>query len=246
MSKFKIEFYRDREEDKLDTYSFFKDDDPADWIFRGHQYNMPYHLIKGICDKEEDAKKALYEYMDKEYDLYEEYNLYSMAEENTNKLWDKISEKFSERIFELTNKDLGAYSCLLTMFITTSAWNDSRTIRRSLRQVDYDKYVIAYEVLLSHCFKCVRDYYSEEDIASAWDLWGFAEITATFLFRDKEIIDLLPDFDMPISQTFFADGGYPCLIKPEEDLKKFWKDRKSFKDYIDRSIEYLKKHPIRS
>lgn len=243
-NKFKIIFYRDREQDKNDTYEFFRDEDPANWLDRASYYMMPFHIVHNLVNKKVGAKEELFDFMDKEYDMFEKFNLYSYAEEETNKLWDNISDKFSERIEELTSRKLDNYRCLLTMFITTSAWNKDTNIRKNIKQLLDEKYVVAYELLLSHAFKCVRDYYSEEDIASSWDVWGFAEVTSTFLFRDEIIMNMLPDFSMPLEKTFFGMGAYPCLIEVEEVLKKFWIGRKSFKDYVDRSVEYLKKNPI--
>ncbi|MCT4552852.1 MAG: hypothetical protein N4A44_04245 [Alphaproteobacteria bacterium] len=245
MSKFNITFFRDREEDKHSVFNFFQNSSPDGWIDRSVYYKLPLHIVKDMVDKKEGAKKQLFDFMDREYDIAEEIDFYRAAQNHNEKLWKGISTKFAKRVFEITDKELCEYKCHVSMHLTTSAWNEYATIRRNVMLLWEEQYMTAFEILLSHTFKFVRDYYSEEDVASAWDVWGFAEITASFIMRDSVLYDMFPDVkERDININWFKNTPYTCLVEHEDVFKGFWIGRKSFKDYVDRSVEYLKKNPI--
>jgi len=245
MKEFKVEFYRDKTQDKNDTYEFFENSDPAGWLNRAIGIGVPLFLVNDITHNKKGAKQNLFDHMDKEYEIFEEYDLYKSAQEQTDKFWKKIEKDFSKRVSLITNRDMDSYKCLLTLYITTAAWNENITIRRNIKELQQDRFLIAFELLLSHTFKCVRDFYSEEDIKSDWDTWGLAEITASFMLRDEEINSLFPELNFPLEKNWFIGTNYPFLEEYEDVLKKYWAERKSFKQYIDKSIEYINNNHIK-
>ncbi|MCT4552577.1 MAG: hypothetical protein N4A44_02835 [Alphaproteobacteria bacterium] len=246
MVKSKLTFYRSQEEDRNNIYNFFRNQDPGGWSGRVVQYGLPFHLVGAVINDELNAKKNIENYIDSEYKAIEKYNLYSNIEEEMADSWSKVSSDFENRILEITNKELCEYKCRISLCLITPAWDDFTTINISIKNKSSKKlYSIAYELLLSHSFKCVREFYSKEEVASAWDVWGFAEITTVFMLRDSIIMKLFNDIpNKNVKKGWFKGSRYACLEKPAEKLYEFWIEKKSFREYLDKSISYLKQNHI--
>lgn len=244
MKDFEIEFYKNKEQDKQDTYEFFEGEDPAGNLNRAIGCGMPLFLANDIAKNTENSKQNLYNHMDKEYSVIEQHNLYVNSQANAIKFWSDISKEFSEIVKNITSKPLDDYKCLLTLYITTAAWNDEIIIRRNIKELSQDRFLIAFEILLSHSFKCLREFYSEEEIASQWNVWAFAEITASFMLRDDKISELFPELNFPLEKNWFAGTNYQFLAKYEDVLKIYWIEKKSFKEYIENAVKYLSKNEV--
>jgi hypothetical protein len=239
-----IKFYRDKNQDKEMTYNFFSNEDPSGWLFRAIGCGMPLHLAEDLSLGKDDSKSNLYNFMDKEYNIINANSLYINTQKNVEDFWNVISIDFSNSVKLITGKEVCSYNCLLSMFLTTSAWNEKINISRKLSELNKQDYLIAFEILLSHCFKIIRDKYSEDDISSAWDAWAICEITASFILRDNSISILFKDINKSIDDNWFKDTNYPFLAKYEDSLKELYLNKTSFYGYIDNAVNYIKKNKV--
>ena len=101
--------------------------------------------------------------------------------------WDPVAAEFGRMVAHLTGQDLfyEKYVCAVCAFAPgISSWSGNKIGVGCHLPEQRRRRVLAWELVLSHAYHIVRQYYKEGDLDS-WQVWAFAEIASAFVLDEE-------------------------------------------------------------
>lgn len=239
---FRITFVIDKDYDRQMIFNMFQGNDPSGLESRAKrmQFNLDFAKKIKQANNYESIKKELEPFVDNVYKK-EMVSLKKSQKEYT-KSWKPIVGQFSKEVIDFTGHPwfYDKYLCVVSPFHPgISNWYGNKIIRKYNEDPIKQRWITAYEIILSHIFHVVRESYTKEEL-SDWQVWAFSEITTVFISTDPKMIKPFWPL-LTIRENYFSNSNYPQLAGLENKLKKIWINRKDFGDYLSRSVPVLAK-----
>lgn len=239
----KINFYINFDEDLKYTLLRLSINDPAGLEYRLKNSGMDEARINKVIqtsslnDKSELLKTYLGEY----------YSEHQTQMEKVGKRYQEIWKDKSTIFFTEVNKvctpfkwKFSNYDFLTSAFYSHGSWGESNKFSvKWSRDPEIYYFMNGFELVLTHYFECIDQVYDKRPVED-WKIWALAEATAYILIYGNNPIRQLT-FPNLIEPAHFS---YPQLLKPIQDLKQVFSDRLNFKDYIKKSVDYIKAYSI--
>ena len=153
--------------------------------------------------------------------------------------WDLCINEFSEIIIELTQHNwfYSNYICVVSAFhYGLSNWYGNVVARFYNADPIEQRYVTAYEIVLSHIFHISRKYFNKNDVEDHI-IWAISEITAALILNDGRLLELWGSNYVPRVESL---TGYPSLFDLENKLMTVYKNRLNFMDYLNSAVQLAK------
>ena len=236
----KLRFVLDKNYDTHELYGMLHHDDPAGLVSRAKSMGIGLEFAQKIKDSRdfEEAAGLLTPLVDKVYT--EEGAALSGSTSAYSASWEVVIGTFSKIVPAITGHDwfYEKYVCVVSAFNPgVSSWYGNKIVRKYGEDPIKQRRITAHEIVLSHVFHIARLYYAKDEIEDR-QVWKFAEISAVFVLNDGSLAQLWPWFTPPAE--YFSKTNYPQLAEVERSLAPLYKARKSFKEYLDRSMLVLK------
>ncbi len=225
----------DKDKDIKMVYSMIKSDDPSGNWKRAQGMGINRVLFDTIVESNsfDDVKNEIDKLYNEKY-LNDKGILFSKKElfqSNWNIIND-IFEKETESAVGLKWK-YEKYIVIISLFHS----GISNTLGNSVYLWIYDDLdihlrVTAHELLMTHIWQYIFKNFPEKDIYDNWNkYWSINEITTTFILGIESKLNNLWSDRMKGYENFLQN--YPQLIKNRDLLVNRYKNRDSFKGFID-------------
>jgi C-terminal processing protease CtpA/Prc len=150
--------------------------------------------------------------------------------------WKDLLPLFSSIVTETTQSPWThhEYTCVVSsLFPGLSDWVSNKVSVKFDYNPEYERRILAHEILLSDVFQLMRKRFSKSEV-SDWQIWAFSEITPDFILEDPRLQTFWQDFPHG-----FEYSGYPQIIELEKQLKDLFDNRTSYQDYEDKAAKIL-------
>jgi hypothetical protein len=151
--------------------------------------------------------------------------------------WEPCIKEFSNVVTELTQYDwfYKSYTCVVSAFhYGLSNWHGNKITRHYGEDPVEQRYITAFEIVLSHTFHISRKYFNKIE-APDHIIWAISEITALLILEDDRLIKLWGN-DLVRSNSI----GYPQLRGLEKKLRIAYTANADFNDYLKTAIQLAK------
>lgn len=154
--------------------------------------------------------------------------------------WDEINNEFSGSVEEITGHPWKHenYECVVSLFHQgISNWGGNKIVRGWEENPYKQRRITAHELLISHYFTIIRDFYPQENLTDN-QIWQLAEIAAFALTGLEERLTKFWPWD---KTGYYTNHNYPQLVDLQLKLKEPFLKRKSFDEYVKIGIREIKK-----
>jgi hypothetical protein len=232
---FSINFIVDKKWDRDGILYMFRSDGAfAGLAVRARNMGIDYNFAKRIQDAKDysEIQNDLEDLVNRRY--REIGNGLRKSAYDYSAAWESCIQEFSDVVTELTQHDwfYDSYTCVVSAFhIGMSNWYGNKITRHYGENPVKQRYITAYEILLSHTFHISRKYFNRIE-APDHIIWAISEITALLILEDERLINLWgDDFVQPTSI------GYSQLKELEIRLRNVYTGNVDFKDYLQTAIQ---------
>lgn len=155
--------------------------------------------------------------------------------------WDKINSVFEEetgRIMEM-KWQFDEYEVVISLFHPGVSNMLGNTVYLWIYDdLDVHLRITAHELLMTHMWQYLFKNFSEKEIYTNWDkYWSVNEITTAFILGVEPKLNELWSKRMKGYKNFLQN--YPQLLSKRDNLVYEYKNRKSFKEYLDFALTLL-------
>jgi hypothetical protein len=238
---FSIIFVLDKKLDTENIFFMLRPNEPGGLDIRAWYMGIDYDFAKMIQDANNysEVKNSLENLVNKRYreignGLRRSANDYSAA-------WEPCIQEFSNVVIEITQHNwfYNSYTCVVSAFhYGLSNWYGNKIIRHYGEDPVEQRYVTAWEIVLSHVFHVSRKYFDRIE-APDHIIWAISEITALLILEDNRLLELWEGDSVP-----FSSIGYNQLKELEIKLRNAYADNTNFKDYLQAAIQLAKETDI--
>jgi hypothetical protein len=234
---FSINFVVDKNWDKQALFNMFYYNDPAGLAVRASNMGIDYNFAKMIQDAKDysEVQSSLNNFVNKRY--REIGNGFRKSANDYSAAWEPCIKEFSDIVSEITQHDwfYGSYTCVVSAFhYGLSNWHGNKIARHYGEDPVEQRYVTAFEMVLSHTFHISRKYFNEIE-APDHIIWGISEIMALLILEDDRLTKLWGNNSARSSSI-----GYPQLKGLEKKLRNAYTGNEDFKDYLQTAIQLAK------
>ena len=234
-SNFSINFVVDKKWDTEYIYIMFRPNEPAGLANRASMMGIDYELAKMIQDAKDysEVKSNLESLVDNRYrqignGLRKSANDYSTA-------WESCIKEFTDVVTELTQHGwfYNSYTCVVSAFhLGLSNWYGNTIIRHYGEDPVKQRYVTAFEIVLSHVFHISRKYFDRNE-AEDHIIWAISEISALLILEDNRLMRLWDN-------NYFDTIGYTQLKELEKKLRIAYWENADFTSYLRSAVQLAK------
>ncbi|MHB8416502.1 MAG: hypothetical protein ACYDCL_00390 [Myxococcales bacterium] len=236
----RLTFAVDRDYDARHLYTILHGDDPAGFDSRAASLEIDRGLAKAIHEassyasvRERIEAAVASRYAAIGRDLARGRSAYEIA-------WAPLVREFSDRMTLLIGHCWiqPGYRVVVSAFQPgLSNWHGDTVAARFDLNFDSKCRIVAHEIVLSQLFQLVRRRFPQE-AAGDWSVWAFSEITAALLLDDPSLRRNWPRYP---SEGYFARSNYPQLAPLEAELRRRFRVRPSFDEYVSDALSLLVK-----
>lgn len=236
-NNFQIKFVKDKSYDEKMIYNMFKYNDPAGLESRSKSMGIDFQFATIIRNSVNfsEIEKELNELVDSRYQKME--NVINDSIEGYQKAWNEIINEFSNEVQNVIGEKwfYNTYYCVISPFHPgISNWNGNKVVRKCGEDPINQRRITAHEVVLSQVFQVCRKYYDKRKVDD-WKIWAISEITTVFILDESKMLKYWGNYNPP--ENYFSKSNYPQLADLEQQLKILYKQKLSFKSYIDNAIK---------
>lgn len=230
-----FKFYLDEQGEYRTLLGMLGGQDASNTVNRAYQYGIPADIASKV--KYGKDCPELKSFLHKKYKEFSAELKQSLKFHK--KFWKKDSPFYKEKIEKILGHKMPTYLIRLNMQTDgISNWSGTDISINAFKYLQRFKsghmiLDIIWESMLSQTFIDIRKKYSKKDINDL-NVWGISELTATIGIYQNDI-----------SPTSIWDIGYMELVPYQDTIRKLYKNRKSFEDYLDKVVEYFKKNPLK-
>jgi hypothetical protein len=202
--------------------------------------------LKFVIDKKYDLKMASRIFgvdkrkLEKKYKRVGKY--LNKTKISYQKSWDEINDEFFRRVKEITGypwKHKIYYCVVSPIHRGISNWGGNKIIRGWDENPYTMRKITAHELLISHIFTIFKEEFKEEKLTST-QKWALAEISAFAICGlEKKMLKFWPWISE--KEKYPLNHNYPKLYDVQKILKSKYEKKKSFKEFLKKGIEIVKK-----
>jgi len=177
----------------------------------------------------------------------QEYKTLSPYLKKTQKLYQKSWGEINDEFFKTVEKITGfpwkhkIYYCVLSPFYRgISSWGGNKIIR-TWRENPYSmRKITAHELLISHIFTIFEKDFKNENLTNK-EKWALAEISAWAICGlERKMLKFWPW--ILEEEKYPLNHNYPELYNLQKRLKPIYQKKKSFKEFLEKSIKIIKRN----
>jgi hypothetical protein len=244
--EFRIDFVIDRTYDVDTAYGLLRGYDPGGHEKRAKGMGIPADLAERIGASKDfaEVRGPLVAWYDARY--HEVAPALACARQEFVDLWKPLAKPFADAMAAVTGHAMfhPTYTCVVSAIHRgISSWESNRIAAGFDLDTAAKVRGVAFETAVSHVFHLVRAGHDRNDLDD-WRVWAFSEVSATLVLGQPAFKSLWPDLTDPAAFFLNRYSGYTQLGQLREDLTPIWDGRKSFADYLERSVSILKRTPI--
>ncbi len=224
-------FYIDEAAEIATLNEMLSDGGGCSVLERANQYNIPVEIAQKC--KSEKIPSELTDFVHREY-VKSKSTLYEAIKYHQN-YWDGVGQKHLKKISKIMGQKIPHFRVRLDLFCTgTSDWYGTDI---SIKAFEY-KYnpsvwysTILWETILAMTFQKIRQKYPSEKFSDNV-LWMVSEMTSCAIINSE----------FPIVWRI----GYPQLLPHQEQVIQFYKNKKTFSDFLEKLLGYFSSLDIKN
>jgi hypothetical protein len=210
--------------------------EPGGLTSRAKTMGMDYDFAKRIQEAKgySEIRDDFEKFVDKRYQ--EIGNNLKQSANDYSESWKPCVKEFSDVITDITQHNwfYTSYTCIVSAFHGgISNWYGNTIMRHYGENPVKQRYITAFEIVLSHIFHISRTYFDETE-APDQIIWAISEVTANIILDDPRLLKLWGDDYAP------SVIGYPQLVELEYRLRNVFKNNTDFKNYLQTAVQLAK------
>ena len=234
----KVKHIIDKNKDIKMVYSILKSNDPSGNQNRAEQMGIEKSLFELISRSSyfKEVKKEITDLYNEKY-IQDRELLFSKKEE-FGREWIKVNDTFEQETSSIIGLpwQFDEYEVVVSLFHPGVSNMLGNTVYLWIYDdLDIHLRITAHELLMTHIWQYLFKNFREEEISTNWNrYWSINEITTTFVLGIEPKLNTLWSKRMEGYENFLQN--YPQLLSNRDLLVSKYKNRKSFKDFIEYSL----------
>ena len=235
-SEFSLTFIEDKAWDQIQIFNMLRPNEPGGFGNRVETMGIDYDFARRIQNARNysEVQEELNIFVDERY-LRVGNNLRTSIDDYAAS-WDLIIQEFTDVVLELTQHDwfYDNYDVVVSAFHRgLSNWYGNFVTRLYGDDPIDQRYITAFELVLSHVFHISRHYFNQTD-APDHIIWAISEISAALILRDDRLLELWGDGYILHRNSL---TGYPQLLELESELITIYNNMVDFTDFLNKAIQ---------
>lgn len=237
----KVKYIIDKNKDIKMVYTILKSNDPSGNQNRAEQMGIKKSLLELISRSSDfkEVKNEITDLYDEKY-IKDRELLFSKKEE-FGRGWIKVNDTFEQETSRIIGLpwQFDEYEVVVSLFHRGVSNMLGNTVYLWIYDdLDIHLRITAHELLMTHIWQYLFKNFREEEIYANWNrYWSINEITTTFVLGIEPKLNTLWSKRMRGYENFLQN--YPQLLSNRDRLADNYKNRKSFKEYLDFALTLL-------
>ncbi|MDO8516656.1 MAG: hypothetical protein Q7S33_00880 [Nanoarchaeota archaeon] len=241
----KIEFVTTELNDYLDTLKYFLLDKNHGDSWRETIF-LVYPDLKEKLEKSDNKEKDIENFFRQKEKKFNKF--FKKIRDDFQKSWDKINDEVMIALEDINEikwpKKFKKFGARITLNPICPRYLDNNAFDVYFGFADMTmKSIVLHEVSHFIFFEKFKEIYpktNKKEFESPYLIWKLSEIMPAIILNDKRI--------QKVFHHEASDFVYDCFKKEIDNkrlldyFRKFYKDRKSFRDFVEKSYDFVKKH----